>query len=749
MFLLNLPDEILLCIADSLDQAKDLLALARLNRAANNLFLDCLYRFNVRRQRSSALFWGVRRGKLKFVEMMLRDYQADANTTDGRSRTPIFHALRTKNETIICTLLNFDPRLDITDVKNRSDIWYAIAFCDENLVRVLLERGSDIRTPEYKLFSPFSLAIAKKIPRITGLLLLHSDPNSRKTLLEDVTVRNRLLRQAVQASLHDVIALLVAHGADSNSRNRDGQRLLHQATKNGDRNVVQQLLAYEEIFINATDRQSCTALHIAAEYGCTSVAKCLLAKCGIDINARDRYGRTAFHIAAEYGNKSITELLFAYGAVDINAPDANGATALCLAAAAKHTPIAPQILAEDHVDVDMVDQIGGTALHHAASTGNIPIACVLLAKEDLDPNIRDDQGWPPLTYAAFNGDLRVVELFLARGDIQANVQQAPPLFHAAKKGHVEVVRQLLQFDTIDVNQQFWNSSPLCLQGYCLSAQRPPTPISKLIWETLHFPWPLTMAIWLSLYLLQDEIAKDDLDQNKRTPLSWAAQYSALRAVKILLDNGAEINSMDDMYTTPLSWLVQAGRSPNRAAIINYLRSNGATRRGATRASIKRKIIQVFPSASAKQPTLGEKAMSLPKLPHVVRIKLHLKALFIEGSYSNYILTAALYNALESLCRHEFLETARSLCSCTEHMATTDTYNILLRAAARRQDVAVFRHFLRTMLRLHMHPNPETWLALLSALVDPSEKAQLIEHMVQRGQMPNLSTIHRRQTKVRF
>ncbi|KGO70386.1 hypothetical protein PITC_014990 [Penicillium italicum] len=145
--------------------------------------------------------------------------------------------------------------------------------------------------------------------------------------------------------------------------------------------------------------------------------------------------------------------------------------------------------------------------------------------------------------------------------------------------------------------------------------------------------------------------------------------------------------------------------------------------------------------SARQPTLDEKAMSLSKLPHVVRIKLHLKALFMEETYSNYISTAALNNALEFLCRHEFLDTARALCSYTEHVATTDTYNILLRAAARRQDVGVFRHFLRTMPRLHMRPNPETWLALLSALVDPSEKAQLIEHMVQRGQMSNLSTIH--------
>ena len=177
MFLLSLPVEILLCIAGSLDQTRDLLALACLNRAANALFLGNLYRFNVRYQRSSALFWGVCLDKLEFVEMMLRDYQADANTTDDKSSTPIFRAIRTENKTmtrmllfdkradsnwqdqgrqapllyaiardILSTatlLLDFDPCLNITDVKHRSATWYAIAFCDENLVQVLLKRGSD------------------------------------------------------------------------------------------------------------------------------------------------------------------------------------------------------------------------------------------------------------------------------------------------------------------------------------------------------------------------------------------------------------------------------------------------------------------------------------------------------------------------------------------------------------------------------------------------------------------------------
>ncbi|KAJ5346902.1 uncharacterized protein N7506_000155 [Penicillium brevicompactum] len=85
MLLLVFPPEIILCIADNLDQARDLLALACLNRATNALLLDYLFKFNVRRQRSSALFWGVLQGKSELVEMMLHSYQADANTTDDKS----------------------------------------------------------------------------------------------------------------------------------------------------------------------------------------------------------------------------------------------------------------------------------------------------------------------------------------------------------------------------------------------------------------------------------------------------------------------------------------------------------------------------------------------------------------------------------------------------------------------------------------------------------------------------------------
>jgi ankyrin repeat protein len=174
-------------------------------------------------------------------------------------------------------------------------------------------------------------------------------------------------------------------------------------------------------------------------------------------------------------------------------------------------------------------QTGRTALHHAASTGNIPIACVLLAKEDLDPNVRDDQGWPPLTYAAFNGNLRMVELFLAREDIQVNVQQVPPLFHAAKKGHVEVVRRLLQLDTIDVNQQFWNSTPLCVASEIGHPE-----VTTLLLEHNKPP-----DINLKTYI-------------RDTALSLAAYHGHLAIINLLLEeNGLDVTATDKFRDTAL------------------------------------------------------------------------------------------------------------------------------------------------------------------------------------------------------
>ena len=253
MFFLDLPVEILLCIADSLDQARDLLALACLDLDGQRSFPRLSVHVTTLDTKQLCLVFGrYRRGGIEISKNDAgRLRERDCNTTDGRYRTPILHAIRTKNETIIRTLLVDQedgyqlsrgittphglpplgimplkgifcllhhfywiliPCLDITDVKNRSAIWYAIAFCDENLVQVLLERGSDI--PNTRLQTIFHIQPCRyreerqNYAAVTPSFRFQfkKDPIGEYTLSK-IVLSVRLYRQAFMMSSHYSLAM--------------------------------------------------------------------------------------------------------------------------------------------------------------------------------------------------------------------------------------------------------------------------------------------------------------------------------------------------------------------------------------------------------------------------------------------------------------------------------------------------------------------------------------------------------------
>lgn len=82
---------------------------------------------------------------------------------------------------------------------------------------------------------------------------------------------------------------------------------------------------------------------------------------------------------------------------------------------------------------------------------------------------------------------------------------------------------------------------------------------------------------LLLYLLQCKPNVDSRDAWGRTPLSWAAEYGSLAAVKILLERGGNVNAMDYEGAEPLFWLVEAGDPAIESlpATEAYLRARGA------------------------------------------------------------------------------------------------------------------------------------------------------------------------------
>jgi ankyrin repeat protein len=54
----------------------------------------------------------------------------------------------------------------------------------------------------------------------------------------------------------------------------------------------------------------------------------------------------------------------------------------------------------------------------------------------------------------------MLELLLTRTDLDLNVSHAAPIYLAAERGHLEVVRRLVSLEAVDITQTVWHKSPL-------------------------------------------------------------------------------------------------------------------------------------------------------------------------------------------------------------------------------------------------------------------------------------------------
>jgi len=121
-------------------------------------------------------------------------------------------------------------------------------------------------------------------------------------------------------------------------------------------------------------------------------------------------------------------------------------------------------------------------------------------------------------------------------------------------------------------------------------------------------------------------------------------------------------------------------------------------------------------------------------PHNLRILRTLSQLFLNDENQRILSTAALNSTLSFFCQHEYMNACRQVLLRCEHLATVDTFNILLRACARRQDFRIFRHLLISMSRLQIRPDANTWVALLECHVSPNAKTGLFMYMMRKGHL---------------
>ncbi|XP_076225941.1 uncharacterized protein LOC116426546 isoform X2 [Nomia melanderi] len=308
------------------------------------------------------------------------------------------------------------------------------------------------------------------------------------------------LHLAVIAGDTQLVAVLLANGADVNAKDLEGHSVLHWATVCGEAECVRLVLA-AGARPSTPDLRGGSPLHYAAQCcGAAATAELAVPKkvglkvlqtlleFGADVNAKDEDGRQPILWAASAGSvEAVLALARAGGSAAAGAADKDGLTALHCAASRGHARCVEALVNLCGAHPDHVDDNGCSALHYAATLGHAD-ATALILKLGADPNRQDRKGRTPALCAAAKGQLETLKILAQHGgSLYARTVRGTGVAHeAVASGRIELIK--------------W-----------LAKKRPGT--------------------------------LDVATHDGKTPLHVAALHGHLDACKVLLDNGARINAV--------------------------------------------------------------------------------------------------------------------------------------------------------------------------------------------------------------
>ena len=185
--------------------------------------------------------------------------------------------------------------------------------------------------------------------------------------------------------------------------------------------------------------------------------------------------------------------------------------------------------------------------HVAAFFGLANYMSTLAGVQGWDAKDHNEQ--TPLTVAARNGHVEFVRLLLEREEVFVNSidnESKTALFFAASEGHKAVVELLLEGGANVDSKNTYGRTPL---SYAASGGH------KAIVELL----------------LERGADGDSKDTDGRTPLSYAAREGNKAVVELLLERGADVDSKEPDGHTPLLYAAREGYK----AVVELLREMGA------------------------------------------------------------------------------------------------------------------------------------------------------------------------------
>lgn len=472
--------------------------------------------------------------------------------------------------------------LDAKDSAGRTAVLVALMTGCGDIVPKLLDLGASPAIADNAGVTPLHLATLLESEPLMENLVEKGATVDAETTPSDSADSESPLFWSIGESVK-TFELLLNLGAQRYTRSNDGWSVLHEAALRGKLDIVQVIRNRKLIAdVNYQSHDGWTAVAIAAGAGKSlEITRHLVNEHDADVNLVSRTGQNALYEAADHNNIEIASFLLPLTR-DINA-SSQGWTALCAAACDGHTEMV-RLLLGARPELDATTKDGRSALLIATENKH-PLVARLLIEAGANINLQDETGDFPLFRACINEQLEIVIDLLAKdADSRILKEGLSPLHMAAWCGHFEIVRRLVAArapkNDIDEVEATAGYTPL------LAAIRQNHPIiakhlisvganvhKKFLsdWTCLHLASSYTNDEQLFELLVnlahEDEISA--LTNGKSSALHFAAEKAFLRAMKLLIDKGADTVLRTNINCTALHCAARSGNSEAVELLLNF------------------------------------------------------------------------------------------------------------------------------------------------------------------------------------
>jgi ankyrin repeat protein len=249
---------------------------------------------------------------------------ADVNAKDNRGSTPLHWVGaggREDAKEVVSLLLSRGAGINDRNNEGRTPLHRAALTGDPNLVGFLIANGADVDAKDIYGFNVLDKPRWRGLKEVAEVLIKHGAIDTSRLPESEISI-------AVRAGdIRKVESILATKPEELYSKDYNGNTLLHEASIEGDKEMVAFLLA-KGAEVDAKADNGETPLHWAAgrrhaeswfnswgqDWAHTEVIKLLISN-GANVNAKSNWGRTPLDAAVTNGNRKAAKILRKHGGV--------------------------------------------------------------------------------------------------------------------------------------------------------------------------------------------------------------------------------------------------------------------------------------------------------------------------------------------------------------------------------------------------------------------------------------------------